>query len=795
MKRVATGLIVLLILALAVAFFLFRIISNQSIPDYTVHIEMSGLTAEVEVIRDAFGIPHIYAQNEADLYRAVGYVMAQDRLFQMDLQRRVTTGRLSELFGPDFIRTDHLLRALQMPAKSEMVLAQTDEQVLKSLQAFSEGVNRYITDHKNKLPPEFVILRYHPEPWQPQHSVNLIGYMGWDLAVGWSTDVLLHELSTVLDSARFQAFIPDTGLHPTAVFSNFREGSTLLRNSLLSALAPLHKLNIQVFSGSNNWAVSGKKSETGRPLLANDMHLGFNIPGIWMQMHQIIPGELNVTGVVLPGQPLVICGHNDSIAWGMTNVAVDNLDFFRETISADSTSYLFNGEWIPLHIAEEQIRSSKDDSTPVTLRFTHRGPLVSDLKELEGEAISMRWTGNDYSNELTGVYKLNRARNWADFREAAREFKAVSQNIVYADVRGNIGLQCSAGIPVRPGNAYTIHPGKTDAYDWLGMVPFEELPFEYNPERGYVSSANNKTVDESYPYYISHWFALPARINRIREMLESKERFSSADFQQMLTDVKSNLAEEFLPLLLSAMQGMPDMDTRETEVLERMDGWDYRLRIESPEASIFETWMIRIIRNTILDELGPELTEKVLADRTMSLNLLINALNGQELWFNRLHTPEQESFSDIVRLSFTETIEQLNELLGESPGNWGWGNLHTLTLKHPLGQVSALNRLLKLNRGPFPVPGSHHTVAPFAYSFTHPYEAYHGASQRHIYDASEWDHSLSVIPTGTSGIPGSRHYCDQTDLYLNGLFHADPFTRTAVEAHAAYRMKFYPEKR
>jgi len=261
-------------------------------------------------------------------------------------------------------------------------------------------------------------------------------------------------------------------------------------------------------------------------------------------MHHVIEGELNVTGVVLPGAPYVIAGHNEDIAWGMTNVTVDDLDFYLETINpSDSNQYLLNGEWVDMRIVEEEIRvKGQKDPLKRYIRYTHRGPVVSSFKGVKDKVISIRWQGNEFSNEVRSVHLLNRAENWEDFRNAVRTFNSVNQNIVYADRFGNIGLQTSAGIPIRKEGGIPVYPGDTSLYDWQGQVPFEELPFSYNPECGYVSSANNKTVDESYPYYIGSWFSLPNRIGRIREMLEEKEVLGTDDFKRMLRDQHSQKA-------------------------------------------------------------------------------------------------------------------------------------------------------------------------------------------------------------------------------------------------------------
>ncbi|HKL33773.1 MAG TPA: penicillin acylase family protein, partial [Tangfeifania sp.] len=375
LNRILAGLAIVIIVALVAGFFFLNDLKKSALPDYDEDVQLPGLTEEVTIFRDSFAIPHISANNEIDLYRAVGFAMAQDRLWQMELLRRVTQGRLSEILGKDQLETDLLMRALRIQEKSEKVLAQTSPAIKEILQAFSEGVNFYMKN--NPLPPEFRVLGYEPEIWMPVHSINLIGYMSWDLASGWGTELLLNQVKNETGEEYISDLIPDMKNHPVAVYPEFETIKIKPGNLILSANKNLEKLGVEVFQGSNNWAVSGKKSETGKPLLANDMHLGLFAPGIWYQMHHQAEGAVNVTGLVLPGQPFVICGHNDSIAWGMTNVAVDDLDFYSETLNEDSTKYLLDGEWKNLRLQPEIIQTKEGDEFTETLKFTHRGPIVN----------------------------------------------------------------------------------------------------------------------------------------------------------------------------------------------------------------------------------------------------------------------------------------------------------------------------------------------------------------------------------------------------------------------------------
>jgi len=646
----------------------------------------------------------------------------------------------------------------------------------------------------NPLPTEFQILSYHPEFWEPVHSINLIGYMSWDLTSGWDVELLLLQLQNEVGIQMLQEIIPDLANHKTAVYPGFHSPQINPEETILSAGSNLEKLGTQIFYGSNNWAVAGKKSKTGKPLLANDMHLGLFAPGIWYQMHQNIEGKLNVTGLVLPGQPFVIAGHNDSVAWGMTNVMVDDLDFYAEKLNDDTTKYLVDGQWKDLIIKKENIKTKEGETIEKTLRFTHRGPIVNQFKSEAETPVSIRWVGNEMSNEIRTVYLLNRANNWADFRDAAKTFKSVSQNIVYADVAGNIGLQCCAGVPVRLGDGIQIYPGDSSKYDWTGLVPFEELPFEFNPERGYVSSANNKTTPDDYPYYISHWFAQPDRINRIREMLEEKEKLGVEDFQRMQSDVKSGKAEQMTPIFIDALQKESDLLPSEKTGMDALKTWNYELTRESNAAAIFEVLYRKILENLVKDNLTPELYEEIKGQKMLLENLLLNILPEKNSpWIDDKNTPEKETFDDIVVRSFKETIAELTANMGENIEDWHWGTIHTFTIKHPLSEVNLLNKVFRLNRGPFEMPGSYHTVCPYSYSFKNLYNVNNGASHRHVFDLSNWDFSKTVIPTGTSGIPASEFYLDQTELYINNLYHDDFFSLGPIQKAAKFSMTFSPQ--
>jgi penicillin amidase len=397
-------------------------------------------------------------------------------------------------------------------------------------------------------------------------------------------------------------------------------------------------------------------------------------------------------------------------------------------------------------VSEEIVVKGADEPTIRINRFTHRGPVVSEFKGVKDKVMSARWQGNEFSNEVRTIHLLNRAAHWDEFREALSTFNSVSQNVVYADRSGNIGLQTSAGVPIRHSGGILVYPGDTSLYDWQGVVPFEELPNSYNPECGYVSSANNKTVGEDYPYYIGTWFSLPWRIGRIREMLEEKELFGTDDFKRMLRDQHSHFARLMTPLYLDALQMQASGDNQ--EAFEALADWDYDMQATSAAALIFEIMFMELNRAMFEDELGDNYRQ--LAYNTIAKNLIEKTrFTGESLWCDNVNTPDvTESFHDNIRTAFQHTMDTLSSMYGPEVNTWEWGQLHSVALMHPMGSVSIVEKLFKVNRGPYPIGGSSHTVSPYSYPKGSSFVADHGASERHIFHTADWDCAAATVMGG-----------------------------------------------
>ena len=794
-KIIVRSIIVLSVLLMITVVFLVRNVSRRAIPDYNAGVSLAGLKGNVEVYRDSFGIPHVYAENDPDLYRVTGYLQAQDRLWQMDLLRRVTSGRLSEIFGEDMAGADQLFRALRIPEKSRRLLNQTDPVILACMEAYSDGINQFISGNSGKLSFEFTLLGYEPEPWEPLHSYNLIGYMSWDLSNGWGIESLLYKISRAVGQEQMEELLPDLELHD-AIFPDFMlEGDREVDVNLLSEAAVVQDLGLEVFHGSNNWAVDGKHSATGKPIVCNDMHLGLDIaPGIWYQMHQVVPGKLNVSGVVLPGAPFVVCGHNDSIAWGMTNVSADAVDFYLETINPeDSAKYLLDGQWRDLEIVEEQIPVKSGETISRTNRFTHRGPVVSSFKGIEDRVISMRWIGNEPSNEVRTVYLLNRAGNLDEFRDAVKTFVSISQNIVYGDVHGNIGLFTCGGIPLRTGNRAFIVSGDTSLYDWTGVLPFEKLPHAVNPERGFLISANNRITGPGYPYHISHWYSLPARYNRIQELLSGKEVFAPDDMERIQADQTSLWARKFMPVIRAQLD-QAKLEGQAESMYEIFRDWDGDMGADQIPPAIFEVFYIKLVESVFHDELGEELYNEFLGEYMLARYAFYGLLEGRDLsWTDNIKTEKIEKFEDLIRPSWEAAADWLSETFGEDMHAWEWGDLHQITFTHALGSVKLLKKVFKLARGPFRVGGSYHTVSPYSYNLQNPFKSTDGASHRHVFSTADWDDSRVIIPTGVSGIPASDFFCNQSEMYIRYGYMHELFSKERVLEKSKFKSTFTGE--
>ncbi len=747
---------------------------TRSLPQTTGEIVLPGLQAEVHVYRDDYHIPHILAQNEHDIFFIQGFITAQDRLWQMDLWRRAAAGRLSEIFGPATLKMDSLILTVGIRRTAHRILPHLSPETRSILRAYTDGINAYIQSNAERLPVEFTLLNYTPSPWEIVDCVSILRWFGWQLSTEWRTDITMGAILERVGIEKVKTiFPPFQEEKPRTTPWQGRPLTTLFKE-----IRPLWEETFfpKTDFGSNSWAVSGDRSVTGKPLLANDPHLSLDIPTIFYENH-LVGGGFNVAGLSIPGLPGVTIGHNRKIAWGMTNLMADDLDLFVETLHpSDFTKYLHGGSYRTMEVIEEEIPVRGGSPIPMRIRKTHRGPVVSRFLPQHGSirsAISLRWTGHEVSDEGLALYRLNKAENWETFREALRSHRVPSQNFVYADTGGNIGYQAAGWIPVRTeGAGYLPRNGDDPENDWKGFIPYEALPSLKNPPEGFVITANNRVAGKDHSYTISDLWAHSSRIRRIQQLLSEKETFSINDFKRMQADVLSIFAEEVTERALPILENTSFDDPSETELIEKLSRWDGAMKTGSPEAALFEAFLRRLLANLFRDEMGDSLYAAYLELHSLPLRALTHLLGEERSpWFDDVTTEDTaEDKGEIITKSFREAVIDLRQRLGENISKWSWGTLHSLAFKHPLGQHPFLRRAFNL--GPFRVGGSGTTINATGYILKEPYDTVWGPAARLIVDLGNPDNSLSVISTGQSGQPLDNHYRDQIELYLGNRYHS-----------------------
>ena len=790
MKVLKWGVSVLLGLIIVIFLGVYGYL-RSTLPDYEGEMTIPGITNPVEIIRDSFGMPHIYADSDEDAFFALGYCMAQDRLFQMDMVRRAARGKLSEILGQDLVRVDRFFRTITAGRSIESIAAAYDNETLEASKAYTKGVNYFIQHHKGPLPLEFTILGYKPDPWHFTDFIAVYYYMAWDLNTAFGIEMLHAAVIEKLGEKMTRDLFPDYPIGYPTIMPGQTASLGFIKNLTLAREA----LGTEGGGASNNWVVSGKKSATGMPILANDPHLGHGAPGIWYEAHLVTP-EMNVSGSLLPGVPSIIIGANEHVAWGVTNVAADDADFYIERLNpANPDQYEFKGNWEDMTVKEEVIKVKGSPDVKFNVKLTRHGPIINEVnkfEEPEGTALAMRWTAYEML-ETNPFFLLNTARSIEDIEQALEYFKCPGQNFVYADRQGNIGFWAAVGIPIRDGFSGALPvPGWDGRHEWRGYAATAEQPHMKNPPRGWIATANNKHVDNSYPYPISHYYAMPDRFVRIQQMITAKEKYAVKDFEKMHADFYMVLAEEWVPEILGALADK-NLAANETAAKAVLKDWNFVAGADDVAPMVFHATINAMVRNTLQKRLGDELYGIYLKNNYMVLNAMRNLIAaGQSPWFDHPDTPEVEDLDTVIVKSFKEAIAYLEKKLGSTVKDWQWGKLHTLTIYHPFGKSSPLMGYF-MNIGPVPMGGGIATVNPQPYRLSNPWEGYHGASLRYIIDFADMKNSRRVIPAGISGNFMSPHYDDQAELWRNGRYRPFVLDKESVVADARYTMKMVPE--
>jgi penicillin amidase len=796
MRVLKTALVATLLVAV-VAVAWAGWVARRALPPRSGTFHLRGLVGRVEVVRDRWGVPHVFADSDEDAYFGLGWAAAQDRLFQMELNRRLAQGRLAEIFGPRALKTDRLFRTMDFSGTARRMLARARPEALRAAEAYARGVNAWVSELRGRLPPEFALLRMGFEPARADDFAGILGFMAWNLNLSWDFDPLFERLVQKVGEERALELFPyDFGGSPS-VYPGAEQGVGGLKLSLLDASAEDRDLVAfgPSLSGSNNWVVGPSRSASGQPILCNDPHLSHSLPGIWYEAHLKTP-TLDVAGVTIPGFPLVVIGHNRDIAWGMTNLMLDGGDFFIETVEPGEPGRVMSvGEWVPIRTRTEIIKVRGAPDVSISVRITPHGPIVSDFVPNEKRALAFQWNYSMATDggEIDALYALDRARNWGEFRSAARGFGAVAQNIAYADRKGHIGLQAVGAIPRFRGrrDGLRFRAGSDGSEDWDGFVPFEEHPFAFDPPRGWLASANNPTVPAPAPYYISSQWEPVDRYTRIRELLEAKTKLSVEDMQKIQQDTVVVSAREIAPLVVAAVDSGPEPTAAVAAAAALFRGWDGDMRADSPAAALFAVFYRRLFYAIFADELGIDLARAYRSKANVSAIMMRAVLaGGHDRWFDRVDTPGVETRDDILRATLDKSVREIRDALEDDPQGWRWGRLHTLEFQHPLGRASRLLGFY-FDRGPFPVPGHNQTVDKMEFE-EQSFKVVHGPSMRQIADLSSLERTLAVLPGGESGIPSSAHYADLMPLWLKGEYHPLLMERSAIEAASEGRQVLEP---
>ncbi|HVE87362.1 MAG TPA: penicillin acylase family protein [Myxococcales bacterium] len=763
-----------------------------------------GLHAEVEIIRDRWGVPHLYAKDEHDLFFAQGYVQAQDRLWQMDLGRRLGNGTLAALMGPGGLATDRFMRTLGLRRMAERLLAQVDGDARAILEAYAAGVNARLASGE-PLPFEFSLLGATPEPWSPVDTMARGLLLAFLLAGNHRLELLrarvVAEAGEAVAAQLLPAHAPETPLivPPEARLQGLRGAAAL--EGLDGVDRVLGDPNI--VSGSNNWVVHGSRTASGKPLLANDVHVGTGLPSTWYESG-LHGGRFNVVGFCLPGVPLVVLGHNGRIAWGLSNLGPDTQDFYIEKLDdrRSPRRYEHMGQWHDLEIRREEIQVRGGRPVSLEIRSTRHGPVMNEAMSqlLEGsEPLALRWALNDSGPLVNSLVRLNLAGNWEEFRAALALWESPGQNFVYADTAGNIGYQATGKIPIRgPGHQGTVPvPGWTGEHEWRGFIPFEELPASFNPPAGFVATANNKVTADDAPHLLaSNWFP-GYRARRITDLLAAGHRHTVEDMSRIHAETYSLPAEALRPYLLAVK---PEGDAQ-VRAMEAVRAWDLRYEADRAGATVFEAWYIQLLRRLLSHRLGATLVERYLASDyerhgSMHMPMVIGLMaDPDHEWFSDPRAPGRQTRDDAVRLAFAEAVRWLCERYGSAPAAWAWGRVHHKSYRHlPLGRAGPgwLRRLF--NSKAFPAPGNNYTVDGASFLWSAPFTVVHGTVQRMVIDLGDLSRSVGLHMPGQSEHLYHPHREDMVELEQAGQTHPLLFTREAVEPCARDTLVLEPGK-
>lgn len=751
---------------------------RRPLPQVDGEIRVRGVAGSIEIIRDRWGIPHITGEDEHGAWFGLGYCHAQERLWQMEISRRLAAGRLSEVLGPGALDIDRFQRRLGLHRAAQRDWETANADLRDALLAYAGGVNACLDAviAANKLPVEFVLARFQPEPWEPVDSLGYGRFLAYSQSPNWESELVRSRLIARLGYLAASALEPDIWQPDSDALPRLTDWGP----AEMPEAGDLPPLTLPTGPGASNaWAVSGARSSTGKPLLANDPHMFPRYPSVFYEAHLTAGGELNVAGATAPGAPGVLIGHNRHIAWGLTAGMADTQDLYVERLDpGDARRTEFAGHWETGDVVRETI-SIKGSTTPwvedVLITRRH-GPLLTPTPSLADEhrPLALQSMVLRAPGPAAALLAINRAACWEEFRAACRLWGTPVMNLTYADVDGHIGYQLVGHVPIRArGNGLVPAPGWSGQYEWQGSVPFEDLPHALDPPDGIWANANHDTSALSPGHFYTREFIDPARYHRIRQVLESKARHSAVDFGALQADEVSLPAREIADLLVTLVLPRGRLEQRARNELR---GWDGRVGADSVAAAIYEVFRNELVRARYADTLGDLLPAVLGAGPHPLLGAVTSHyfLQTSRVLAYLRDGPDPR----IVALAFSATVGRLSRELGGNADQWQWGRLHRLPLKHALSIRKPLGRVFDVP--PFAWSGDLETVRaggslPGVYASEGPISAY-----RVIADCGDWDSSLSCLPGGQSGHRGSPHYADQVDTWRRVAYHPLSFSRPAI---------------
>ena len=732
---------------------------NKSLAQTEGTIELPALENDVTVRTDDSGVPHIQAENAHDLYMVQGYIQAQSRMFQMEMSRRQASGTLSEVAGEASVEQDKYFRTLGLRRAAEASYDIYSEESKRVLQWFADGVNAYIDQAKadNSLPIEFTLMGTEPAEWTPIDSLTIGKYMAFDLGGHWERQAFNYYVLNNLPDEKAYELFPNYPENKPTIFEREEVDVAL---SFKDAVIP------HSFNGSNNWVVSGEKTESGMPLLANDPHLGLATPSIWYQMHLESP-EVNVSGVIFAGVPGIILGHNDDIAWGVTNTGPDVQQLYIEKRNPDNPhEFLYEGNWEEANVIDEPIEVKNSETIDYEVIETRHGPVISEFaKESAGNTVmSLRWTALEPTTELEAILEINQASDWEEFEQGLEKFLVPAQNFVFAGKDGTIAYKANGNIPIYDNADDALLPleGWKQENEWQGYIPFDELPTIVNPEKGFIATANNKIAGGEYPYHISHIWAQPYRYARIVEVLSAGGDLTAENMKALQMDQTNLQAREFVPMFVDTLKDA-NLSGEQEEALGLMSEWDYQDGKKDAQPLIFHRWMDEI-ENVLYD---PELPDEVMdlfAGKGQTTDELLRKGNAS-IWIE-----QNGGLEHVLQTSLENTLTQLTDEYGSTMTDWKWGDYHQVQFNHPLSGTSRFLKFFFNRESPIPVGGS--SVTPMAAS----YDAEtgivdHGASWRFVIDMNDTGKGYHIVGPGQAGHFRSEWYHDQMDDWAAGAYH------------------------